>query len=368
MFSLEAHKKEGHISCTTYNDFPATCTTASGYDSVTYCTICGEELSRLTVYEGAPNPDAHNSGEPVRENEQSATCKTAASYEAVTYCTLCGEELSRETVYEGEPDPEAHDMQIQSYVAPTCEEGGYAPFVCSRCGYTEKTDPEPALGHDYQPTYEWSADNSTVTASLTCTRCGDVSAKETVGTVCKTVEATCMNPGLLTYTSEGFANKAFYVQTKTIEIAQKPHMTTQIREVSPTCDKEGVGSYWTCGTCDGIFEDEAATRPLTEPPVLPKLPHTPGEPVTENETAATCTAEGSYDTVVYCFACGQELSRETTETPVLDHTDADNDGHCDACGEQMQGGDHCRFCGKIHDGAFGWLVRFFHNIFAIFKR
>ena len=102
------------------------------------------------------------------------------------------------------------------------------------------------------------------------------------------------------------ADTSVVIQTKTIEIAQKPHMTMQIREVSPTCDKEGVGSYWTCGTCDGIFEDEAATRPLEEPPVLPKLPHTPGEPVTENETAATCTASGSYDTVVYCFACGAE--------------------------------------------------------------
>ena len=266
-------------------------------------------------------------------------------------------------------EPTGHDMQIQSYVAPTCEEGGYAPFVCSRCGYTEKTDPEPALGHDYQPTYEWSADNSAVTASLVCTRCDDVQAKETVNTACKTVEATCMNPGQVTYTSEGFANKAFYVQTKTIEIAQKPHMTMQIREVSPTCDREGVGSYWTCGTCDGIFEDEAATRPLTEPPVLPMLPHTPGEPVTENETAASCTAEGSYDTVVYCSVCGQELSRETIPTEKTPHADADNDGHCDACGEQMQGGDHCKVCGKIHNGGFfDKLTGFFHKIIGIFKR
>ena len=34
----------------------------------------------------------------------------------------------------------------------------------------------------------------------------------------------------------------------------------------------------------------------------------------------------------------------------------------------MTGGDHCAYCGKIHDGFFGWLVRFFHKIFALFKR
>ena len=39
------------------------------------------------------------------------------------------------------------------------------------------------------------------------------------------------------------------------------------------------------------------------------------------------------------------------------------------CGEQMQGGDHCKFCGKIHNGGFfDKLTGFFHKIFAIFKR
>lgn len=263
-----------------------------------------------------------------------------------------------------------HDPQIAPYVPATCTEEGYAPFICTRCGeITSKTDPDPALGHDYQPAYEWASDNSTVTASLTCTRCSDVQTKETVGTVRKMVEATCTNPGLLTYTSKGFANKAFNVQTKTIEIAQKPHMTMRIREVSPTCDKEGVGSYWTCCSCNGIFEDEAATKPLQNPPVLPKLPHTPGEPVTENETAATCTAGGGYDTVVCCFVCGAELSRERTETPAIDHADVDNDGNCDFCGDQMQGGDHCKYCGRIHNGNFfDKLTGFFHKIFAVFKR
>ena len=36
---------------------------------------------------------------------------------------------------------------------------------------------------------------------------------------------------------------------------------------------------------------------------------TPAKAVKENEVAATCTAEGSYDSVVYCTVCGEELSR-----------------------------------------------------------
>ena len=93
-----------------------------------------------------------------------------------------------------------------------------------------------------------------------------------------------------------------------------------------------------------------------------------GEPVIENEVAASCTQEGSYDKVIYCVNCGEELSRETITTEKLTHTDSDNNGKCDSCGEQMTGGDHCKYCGKIHGGAFGWLVKIFHNIFALFKR
>ncbi|MBQ7669727.1 MAG: hypothetical protein IJS45_03280 [Clostridia bacterium] len=38
--------------------------------------------------------------------------------------------------------------------------------------------------------------------------------------------------------------------------------------------------------------------------------HKPGEAVEENVVPATCTEAGSYDLVVYCTECGEELSRE----------------------------------------------------------
>ena len=39
--------------------------------------------------------------------------------------------------------------------------------------------------------------------------------------------------------------------------------------------------------------------------------HTPGTAVRENEVASSCSAEGSYDEVIYCTECHEELSRET---------------------------------------------------------
>lgn len=40
----------------------------------------------------------------------------------------------------------------------------------------------------------------------------------------------------------------------------------------------------------------------------------------ENAVAATCTSQGSYDEVVYCSACGDELSRTKRYTPIISHS------------------------------------------------
>ena len=48
--------------------------------------------------------------------------------------------------------------------------------------------------------------------------------------------------------------------------------------------------------------------------------HVPGEPEIENEVTRTCTQDGSYDSVVYCTVCGDELSRDTIVDPAPGHT------------------------------------------------
>lgn len=48
--------------------------------------------------------------------------------------------------------------------------------------------------------------------------------------------------------------------------------------------------------------------------------HTPGNAVQENIRAASCVANGSYDEVVYCSECGQEISRQSKVIPATGHT------------------------------------------------
>lgn len=47
--------------------------------------------------------------------------------------------------------------------------------------------------------------------------------------------------------------------------------------------------------------------------------HVEGEPVVENYVGETCTADGSYDDVVYCTVCGEELARETIPVDAAGH-------------------------------------------------
>ena len=88
-------------------------------------------------------------------------------------------------------------------------------------------------------------------------------------------------------------------------------------------------------------------------PIVPEVEHIPGDVVIENEVKADCTNAGSYDKVIYCTDCGEEISRETVTVPATGHTagneviennvasDCANNGsydkvvYCTVCGEEI---------------------------------
>ena len=76
----------------------------------------------------------------------------------------------------------------------------------------------------------------------------------------------------------------------------------------PTCTEQGYTTY----TCPE--DGESYVGDYVEP-----LGHTPAAAVRENETAATCTEAGSYEEVVYCSVCKEEISRKRVQTEALGH-------------------------------------------------
>ncbi len=97
--------------------------------------------------------------------------------------------------------------------------------------------------------------------------------------------------------------------------------------VDPTCTTEG--SYDSVVYCD-LCGEEITRESFT----IPATGHTPAEAVRENEVAADCVTDGSYDSVVYCDLCNEEMSRETVTVPALGH-DWQEDGSCSRCDEEQ---------------------------------
>ena len=75
--------------------------------------------------------------------------------------------------------------------------------------------------------------------------------------------------------------------------------------------------------------DDPADKPtddFTDEPTEDKPPehkHIPSVTVEENRIEPTCTKDGSFDAVMYCDECGDELSRETHFIPTLPHIPGD---------------------------------------------
>ena len=73
-------------------------------------------------------------------------------------------------------------------------------------------------------------------------------------------------------------------------------------------------------TAEGSKKRECSVCGFTETATIDKLPHTPGTAVEENRTESTCKVSGSYEEVVYCTECDEELSRKTVTLPLAEHT------------------------------------------------
>ena len=73
----------------------------------------------------------------------------------------------------------------------------------------------------------------------------------------------------------------------------------------------------------------------------------------------------SYDLVVKCSVCEEEISRETVILDATDHADNDGDGYCDACNELLDPTVECECnCHKEGVSGFFWNIRkFFIRIF-----
>lgn len=86
-------------------------------------------------------------------------------------------------------------------------------------------------------------------------------------------------------------------------------------------------------------------------------------------TEAKCETNG-----IKTFTCTVCNATKTESIKALGHTSPNGHGNCDRCGKHLKDVDPgnnrpagaCKYCGQVHGGAFGWLIKFFHGILAMF--
>ena len=129
---------------------------------------------------------------------------------------------------------------------------------------------------------------------------------------------------------------------------------TAVEGKDATCDEDGLKAHFLCEECGTKYADEAMSEVIADA-IIPALGHEKAAAaVEENRVEATCTEDGSYESVVYCARCSvYEFSRETVAIPATGHTEGEaqiennadpdcvNPGsydlvvYCTVCGEEL---------------------------------
>ena len=327
----------------------ATCTKDGSYDEVVRCKVCNKELSREpktitspghqwddgvvtkeptcaaegektftcsvckeTKTEKIDKTNNHTPGEAQRENVKEATCTKDGSYDEVVRCKVCNEELSSTPKTITSPGHQWDDGVATT--EPKCEEAGVMTYTCKVCNET-KTEAIDATGHTPVEVPEVPA---------TCTEPGKKAG--TKCSVCDTILSgfeeipanghqwndgeittapTCTEKGVKTYTC------SVCDETKTEAIDPKGHTPVDVAAKDATCTEKGNTAGTKCSVCNKI---------LSGVEEIPAKGHTPGKAVKESVVLATCEAAGSYEEVVYCEVCKEELTRVSKTLPAMGHT------------------------------------------------
>ncbi len=177
-----------------------------------------------------------------------------------------------------------------------------------------------------------------------------------------TKSATCSATGIRTFTCS-----CGDTYTETVPINPSNHVNkTNVAAITSTCTVKGYTAGVYCNDCKKYISGHAE-QPLAA-----------HKTTTQNAKAAACTTAG-YTGDQVCTVCKQTITKGSA-IAALGHTSPDSKGNCTRCGQHIKdvtpsqpsnpqpNPNACKYCGKVHTGPFGWLIKFFHSILAIFKR
>ena len=313
-----------------------------GYTGDTYCRGCNTKLSSGT--EILPGDHIPESVWKMNENNHWKEC-------SVLGCDIIIENTSGAHAYDGDGDADCnicgytrtiipihkHSLEKVSAVAATCTSTGNTEhYKCEDCG---KLFSDPAgtkeitaesvivgmLPHSPKelPAIEATCENAGLSAGSKCENCDTIIIEQTV-TAAKGHDFVS---GIWRYDTAQHWKKCSrcdVTDTKENHIYDNEQDNSckvcgYNRGIAPA-HTHNWADAWSHNTAYHWHECLSSGCDVTENILKAGYAaHIEAAAVRENETAATCTTDGSYDEVVYCTDCHAEISRTKNITKALDH-------------------------------------------------
>lgn len=151
-----------------------------------------------------------------------------------------------------------------------------------------------------------------------------------------------------------------------IAVAVLQHNEVKVPAVPATCTEDGLTEGSKCSLCGKAFVEQTVVPATGHTPgpeatctqdqvctvcgevLVEKKGHTAGEAVQENVKPATCTEAGSYEEVILCTVCGEELSRTPVTVEATGHMPETVAGRQPTCTEAgLTDGVKCSACGTL---------------------
>ena len=230
-------------------DREATCAQAG--EKHKECTMCHDKIE-----EGTEIPVTDHNYEWVIDSEPKCGVPGTKHQE----CTMCHDKIEEGT----EIPALEHNYEWVIDRAATCEEAGEKHKECTIChDKAEEGTVIDALQHAYgEPSYFWSDDNKTCTATVVCANDNTHKITETVETTCVTTDPDCTNTGKDVFTAD-FENEEYFAdQEKTADIPALGHKGEWQTVKEPTITEEGSKAC-VCTVCGATIETQTIPKVYT---------------------------------------------------------------------------------------------------------
>jgi len=306
---------KGHNYGTWITEVPATCE-GEGTLGHYHCDKCDKnfDADKNSLTALVIPAKGHNYGTWI--TEVPATCEgegTLGHY----HCDACGKDFDTDkNALNSLVIPANGHEHEPAITAPTCTAKGYTTYTC-HCGDTYTANEVAANGHSYD---EWvvtkyPTETEKGEKRRDCKNCDHYETEAIAElehdhsrhgvTVLEAVAPTCTATGLTEGKKCSGCGEILVAQQ--IVPANGHRYGEWTQTLAPTCTEKGSE----CRDCDDC--DHYETRELSA------KGHTNKDAVVENQIDATCTADGSYDSVIYCSVCNAEVSREAKTIGKLGH-------------------------------------------------